>query len=58
MIDENKTIHHLELRQTTGKDVTVTAKNLEKEIKVSPDGNWGILTDTCRFVIKSLYFRL
>lgn|GEM_PF-1971778 len=45
MTDEDKTIHHLELRQTTGKDVTVTAKNLEKEIKVSPDGNWGILTD-------------
>lgn len=43
--DENKTIHHLELRQATGKDVPVTAKNLEKEIKVSPDGNWGILTD-------------
>lgn len=43
--DENKTIHHLELRQATGKDVIVTAKNLEKEIKLSPDGNWGILTD-------------
>ena len=43
--DENKTIHHLELHQSTGKDVPVTAKNLEKEIKLSPDGNWGILTD-------------
>lgn len=43
--EENKTIHCLELRQTTNKNMTVTAKNLEKEIKVSPDGNWGILTD-------------
>lgn len=35
----------MELHQSTGKDVPVTAKNLEKEIKLSPDGNWGILTD-------------